>query len=286
MRFTSHLGYLEPGARPQFQESAAAPTPVALAEHAAAIGMAGVFYPWAMARPTEEVREVGAALRANGLACSSISLPLDMVASGCWIDRAPARLASLRDAILRTSQVADSLGSTLIAVFIDGDGSGQKQEQLTIAADTVREMADVAAEVGLAIVIEPLTVFPNSLLCRGEDALRFVRGVDRPNVKLVFDTAHFAGMEADIISAFCQCYEEIALIQFADMPGRFEPGTGSLDIAGVAAEAVRRGYAGLVDLEHDWVSATAAGEARGLGRLRALDAEIRVRAAQLARPQR
>jgi hydroxypyruvate isomerase len=68
---------------------------------------------------------------------------------------------------------------------------------------------------------------------------------------------------------------ECELIQIADAPGRIEPGAGKLDIVSAMAEAVRRGYSGLVDLEHLWVSPTLEGEAAGLARIRQFDTQLR-----------
>jgi hypothetical protein len=42
----------------------------------------------------------------------------------------------------------------------------------------------------------------------------------------------------------------------------------------VVVEAVRRGYTGLVDLEHDWLDLTMAGEQAGLTRVRVFYSQV------------
>lgn len=280
LRLTTHLGYRGPGERAQFADTVGTKDLTRLVEHAAQLGMAGVLYSWALARAPDERREVASALRGNGLDCSCIGLPVDILLSGSWCDRTARGRRLLEDAVRQASDAAEALGSSILGIFLVGDGSESRERMLAAVSDNLLEIARIAADRGMTIAIEPLTVFSNSLLQRTEDALKFVRDLGVDNVKLIFDTAHSASMGEDIVQSFVACFDEIALVQIADMPRRVEPGAGTLDIAGVATEAVRLGYAGLVDLEHDWETLTRAGEARGLRRLEALDREVRARVAR------
>jgi hydroxypyruvate isomerase len=277
MRFSAHLGYHQPGGAAQFAQTIGSSSISKLADHAASIGMAGVLYPWALVRPPREIAALAAALQSNRLKCSCVGLPPQIINAGAWVDRSIGGKAHLKNVIDRGADTAALLGSSTLGIFIGGRGFSSGEDDLTAAADNIDEIACLVADRPLTIAIEPLSVFPNSLLRRVDEAGRFVRALGRANVKLIFDTAHVAREGDDIIQVFKKWFDEIELLQLADMPGRVEPGAGVLDLVGLSATAIELGYSGLVDLEHSWQCPGRAGEVLGLERLRAFDASIRFR---------
>jgi hydroxypyruvate isomerase len=104
------------------------------------------------------------------------------------------------------------------------------------------------------------------------DALRVVRAVDRPSVRLILDTAHVQAMDHDAAAQLEAAWDAIEIVQIADHPGRFEPGSGSVDFERVFGVLGARGYRGLVELEHGWRLPGPESEHRGLETLRRLDA--------------
>jgi hydroxypyruvate isomerase len=69
----------------------------------------------------------------------------------------------------------------------------------------------------------------------------------------------------DPAAAFLHYLPRIRHVQFADHPGRHEPGTGNLDFPGIFRTIRDSGYAGWVGAEYHPAGATAA----GLGWMRA-----------------
>ena len=112
---------------------------------------------------------------------------------------------------------------------------------------------------------------PDMLLRTFSEAVEMVRAAAHPAIKLVFDTGHLYRMGDPLLSSYVEAYEDIHVLQLADMPGRVEVGAGEIDFIPLLTHAVRRGYRGLVDLEHDWLEPGLSGERRAIDRLRAID---------------
>jgi hydroxypyruvate isomerase len=276
LRYTSHLGYFPPELRPQFLNTVGTADVTAHVDYAAEVGMSGVLYPWAIERPAFEVSVVKRALDATGLLCSCIvCIPQRLLMSNIWTNRTLSSRRQLAVEVARSGKVAVALGSAVLAVLVPRDESKDDRVQRDDLADNLREMATVAGDLGLTIAIEPMILLPGMLLRSMTEGLDVVRKVSCSNVGLIYDTAHVSMTDGDLMGPLVECFDHIALIQIADAPGRIEPGAGNLDIVGAMAEAVRRGYSGLVDLEHLWVSPTLEGEAAGLTRIRQFDTQLR-----------
>lgn len=277
LRYTSHLGYFPPDLRPQFAATVGSDDPVAHINYAASIGMSGVLYPWAAERSESEVSAVRAALTATGLACGClVGVPLAATFSGPWIDRSAAGRSTLEQYIVTAAKTANLLGSPVLAAIISADPSRDTESQFDDAAANLHDMGRVAADHGLILAVEPMCILPNMLLTTTGGAVDVLRRADHPSTGLIFDTGHVATMGEDILTAFSEVFNQIAVLQLADDPGRVEPGAGKLPLVELAVAAVHRGYSGLIDLEHDWSSPDREGEAVGLERLRTFDDAVRL----------
>jgi hydroxypyruvate isomerase len=276
LRYTSHLGYLPPDIRPQFLETLGTADVVSHIEYAAGIGMAGVLYPWAIERPDSEVASARRALVETGLRCSCIvSVSSALTMNGIWTSRHRASRRQLAAEIARSSRIAASLGSSVLATIVPRDSRQDEQTQRDNLIENLAEAAEVAAGHGLTIGLEPMTLLPGMLLRTMEDGLDVVRRVARSNVGLIYDAGHVSMTHEDLVGALVDAFQHIVLIQIADQPNRVEPGAGELGLVRLMSEALRLGYGGLVDLEHLWVSPTREGEAAGLARVRQFDDDLR-----------
>jgi hydroxypyruvate isomerase len=276
LRYTSHLGYLPPDFPPQFAATLGSDDPTAHIAYAASIGMAGVLYAWAVQRPPAEVAEVGSALREAGLACGTIvSLPLAGVAPEIWTDRSASGVATLEERIVQVSEIAQGLGSTSLAALVIADPEeADAERQMEAAAANLGAMAAVAADHGLTLDMEPMSALPGMLVRSTDQALEVIARADHPALGIIFDTWHVDQMDGGMLDHLDRAFDRINLLQLADDPDRIEPGAGTLPLVEVAVEALRRGYSGLVDLEHGWSQPGAQGEAEGLERLRDFDGQV------------
>jgi len=56
--------------------------------------------------------------------------------------------------------------------------------------------------------------------------------------------------EGDIIANINRCWDEIGYLQIGDNPGRDEPGTGEMNYKNIFKHIHRKGYSGILGMEH------------------------------------
>ncbi|WP_158843206.1 hydroxypyruvate isomerase family protein [Saccharothrix deserti] len=118
------------------------------------------------------------------------------------------------------------------------------------ALDNLAYAADVAAEIGAVVLVEPLSGAPDYPLLTAADALEFIDQVGRENVALLADLYHLAVNGDDLDAVVADHVDRIGHVQIADAPGRGEPGTGELDLFGYLSKLEANGYQGYVGLEY------------------------------------
>jgi hydroxypyruvate isomerase len=112
----------------------------------------------------------------------------------------------------------------------------------------------------IALNLEPINTqdLPGYLVSNTTDAIRLMDIVDAPNLMLQYDCYHMQIMEGGGAAALAATIERLSWrighIQFADAPGRHEPGTGTIDYPQLFADidriASNGGYAGWVSAEY------------------------------------
>jgi hydroxypyruvate isomerase len=118
--------------------------------------------------------------------------------------------------------------------------------------------------VGGTVLVEPLSLGLNGdyPLVTVADALGVIRNVREAtgldNIALLFDTFHLANNGEELVSAVHRAGEYIGHVQFADTPGRGEPGTGTIDFPSVLEALQTVGYAKSVACEYIPSTATVA----------------------------
>jgi hydroxypyruvate isomerase len=79
------------------------------------------------------------------------------------------------------------------------------------------------------------------------------------HVRLQFDLYHAARTGIDIAAGLKACLAEVAHIQFADAPGRHEPGTGSTPFADILKMLASSNYGGYLGAEYNPLNSTEQG---------------------------
>jgi 2-dehydrotetronate isomerase len=112
--------------------------------------------------------------------------------------------------------------------------------------------ADLAAEHGLGLLIEPLNRRdrPENLLHLPEQAKAIIGEVARPNVRMQFDFYHVQIEAGDLTTRFKRHLTEIGHVQIAAVPSRAEPDEGEVNYPALLAMIDASGYAGWVACEY------------------------------------
>lgn len=116
----------------------------------------------------------------------------------------------------------------------------------------VRELAELAREAGLVLLVEPLNAgdAPGYPVRDADAAARFIDAVGSDAVRLLFDAYHSAEEGRRPTSDVRTHADLIAHVQYADSPGRGAPGTGRSDLWDLIDTLQDVGYDGAVGLEY------------------------------------
>lgn len=139
----------------------------------------------------------------------------------------------------------------------------------------LREMAAVCEAGGLVMVLEPLNHWanhPGMFLSKIPQAKLICDAVDSSACKILDDLYHQQIQEGNLIPNMDLAWDQIAYIQVGDNPGRKEPTTGEINYKNVFRHLARRGYTGIIGMEHGVSGEGKAGEQRLLAAYREVDA--------------
>jgi hydroxypyruvate isomerase len=173
------------------------------------------------------------------------------------------------DELIRTVKqsipIAKQLGIprlNLHGTGLDSRGLPVKPSELVTGAmwikakDTLDRVADLGAQAGVTFVLENLNTavdHPGVPFGKAADCLTLVAAVNRPSLRLMLDLYHAQIDEGNLIDLCRKSLPFIGEIQVADVPGRFEPGTGEINYAMIAQVLAEMGYRGTIGLEA-WAS--------------------------------
>lgn len=275
LRYAGHLG-LRSLEAPLFRRSAASADPIDQIDFLADQGFAGVQDLYLKLRTPAEQARIGRHLAARGLTPGTFSAAPLYWDKPLWSTTDPPAIETLRRELDDAIEAADRLGGGAAVCVTALDPARPRAVQIDAMVENLRRLAEPAARAGLMLLVEPVAAgfMPGFLVDRLADAAAIVRRVASPDVRLLFDIAHVQTSEGAVLPGLAESWDLIGWIQAADTPGRRDLGAGALDWPAILREIRGRGYNGLIEIEHEALDDTAAGERRLLDRLRAVDAAI------------
>ena len=218
---------------------------------AADAGFAGVEFWWPSG---EDLDKVTAAIKDSGLEVALFNFDAgDMPNGDRGLASHPDRNQEFRDNVPVALELARAVGCPRLNALVGLELEGvDRDEHLTLAAESVGWAADQAAEHGIEVMIEAVNTFENGpyLLSTTHAAADFLERVGRENVKLQYDVYHMQRMEGNIVATLRDRINTIGHIQVADSPDRGEPGSGELNYRYIFAALAELPYDGWVGLEY------------------------------------
>jgi hydroxypyruvate isomerase len=228
-------------------------------EVAARAGFGGVefHYPF-----DYDPRDVRMQLDQHGLEPVLMNIRAGLAANGEWgFAGVPGREESFRLCVAEAIEYALAIGARQLnclagARALDTD---VRHCELTLI-DNLRYAARECRSAGLAVNLEPINTVdvPGYLVHDTADAIRIMDATGAANLWLQFDCYHMQIMEGggaeQLAATIERLLPRIGHIQFADAPGRHEPGTGEIDFSRVFKRidrSIESGkYAGWVSAEY------------------------------------
>lgn len=116
--------------------------------------------------------------------------------------------------------------------------------------DALRRGAEILEPSGLIMVLEPLSDTPDLFLRNSDQTYEICRAVKSPSCKILFDMYHMQRNEGNMINNIDKCWDEIAYFQIGDNPGRNEPTTGEVNYKNIFKHLYKKGYKGVLGMEH------------------------------------
>ena len=214
-------------------------------------GFRAVEFPSPYEHPAQALAE---RLRENHLECILFNLPSGDKAKGDFgIACRPGREEEFREGVARAIEYARVLGCARINCIA---GKGEPHEDgAALRAIFVSNLGLAAREfkkAKLELVVEPINTVdvPGFFMPRSTDAAAIIAAVGADNLGLQCDIYHTVMMGDDPAATLQTLMPVIRHVQFADAPGRGEPGTGRIDFDPLFALLDCLGYGGWVSAEY------------------------------------
>lgn len=214
-------------------------------------GFDGVEIQFPYELPAIALRE---ALERAGLPLVLINLPAgDLMSGGAGLACVPQQQAAFDQALQQALTYAAMVRPLKVNVLAGRLPAGLPAEQAwQCLSANLRATAHAFANLGIGVLCEAINPLdmPGFLLNTPAQMLELLAAVDHPNLRLQLDVYHMARQGFDLPAVIAQLAGKIGHVQFADCPGRGEPGTGQLDFAGVLQVLRECGYDGWLGAEY------------------------------------
>ena len=218
---------------------------------AAALGFKAVDIQFPYDHPPEAV---AARVRQAGLEVVLINAPAgDMATGEAGTAGLPGREAEFRAGIEEALTYCRALDCRRINVLAGVTPPGLAPADCAgTLAENLRHAAARGAAEDITVMAEALNGrdVPGFLLQTTAATLAAFDRAGHENLQLQFDLYHRQIMEGDLIPGLERNLSRIAHIQFADTPGRGEPGSGEINLPFVFDAIDRLGYEGWVGAEY------------------------------------
>ena len=161
-------------------------------------------------------------------------------------------MEELRAISEETIFVAKELGADALITTVGDDVEGVSYDnQIKNIKESLNYIKQIFEENKITLLVEPINrqERENYLTPNVKTVIDIVKDVDSEYIKVLYDVYHQA-MECDFsISEMIDVVPYIGHIHIADVPGRNEPGTGTIDYKAVFKALKDNGYTGYIGAE-------------------------------------
>jgi hydroxypyruvate isomerase len=224
---------------------------------AAGFEAAELWWPFEGPEPSgAQLDELAAAFEAAGIGLACLNFYSGDFSTGeRGLTSVPGAESRFRASIEPALELAGRLRCpTLNALYGNRDPESTPGGQEALAIENLALAAAAASRVGARLVVEALNAveYPRYGLNASADVVAFLDRARAAGVEAgcSFDIYHVVMGGEDPFAFVARHADRIGHVQVADVPGRHEPGTGTVDVAGILAAIERAGYGGWVGFEY------------------------------------
>ena len=190
----------------------------------------------------EDPASLRAALADTGLPMLGLNTARGNVGAGeMGLSALPGREREARDAIDRAFDFAAEIDAQAVHVMA---GCAQGEAAEAVFLENLQHACDLAQAAGRTVLIEPLNRYsaPGYFFDKTDHAERLIRGVGRPELKLMFDCFQVQMTEGDLTNRLSALLPIIGHIQFASAPFRGTPDRGEVNFGHVFRHIDQMGW--------------------------------------------
>ena len=201
--------------------------------------------------PAEEIRVL---LERHELKLVLFNVAADeLLQGGEGLAAVPEKQAEFRAAVELAALYARALKPDCINVLPGRCLTTQRRDEyLQTFKSNLRHAADTFSALGVTTVFEAINThdMPGFIIDSQDSMLAVLADLQHPGIKLQFDIYHMCKMQQDFKTFLRLHLDTIGHIQFADCPGRGQPGTGTIDFSGLFDWLAASDFAGWVGAEY------------------------------------
>lgn len=194
------------------------------------------------------------ALQRAGMPLVLINLPAgDLMSGGVGLAAVPSRQAEFDLALQEALTYAAMTRPMCVNVLPGRLASGLlRDEALATLVANLRKAAEAFQCMGIRVLCEAINPFdmPGFLINTPEHLDQLLRAVNHPTCLAQFDLYHMARQGLDIEAGIGLLAGRIGHVQFADCPGRGEPGSGEMDFPALLKRLQSSGYEAWLGAEY------------------------------------
>lgn len=193
-------------------------------------GFRAVEMPWPY---VADLSEFAAAREAADIAVVEFNIPTgDLLAGGYGLAGVPGRQNAFKEAVEEAREWALRLECRQLNVLAGFQVPwASRAAVIDVFVENLIYAADRFADDGISMLVEACNrrERPGYLIATTDEAMEVISMAQRPNIYLEHDIYHLQISEGDLADRMKKTFDFIGHIQFADTPGRHEPGTGEIN---------------------------------------------------------
>lgn len=192
-------------------------------------------------------------LAAYDLECVLINVPAgDLMTGGRGLACVPEKRAEFLQALELCAEYVKVLSPSRVNILAGRSSQPGRANDLSTLHKNLLAAADVLSPLGVIVTFEAINIIdmPGFLISTFDDMTQVMDTLRDDRIRMQFDIYHMVMMEEPVLELLAKHGNQIGHIQFADVPGRHEPGTGTLDFTELFAVIEASNYQGWVAAEY------------------------------------
>jgi hydroxypyruvate isomerase len=183
----------------------------------------------------------------------------DLLSGGEGLAAVPNKQDQFRQAVAQTLAYADILKPDAVNILSGCcHDKNRRQDYLETFKENLYFATEAFSPSGIKTVFEAINThdMPGFIIHSSEQMLAMLDQLDHPNLFMQYDIYHMQKMGEQPEEFITRYAEKIGHIQFADCPGRGQPGTGRINFRQLFSAIEKSAYSGWTGAEYKPVGLT------------------------------